>query len=57
MKRLYNGTEEERNPIGKEKKKRCKSSRLGCPSGDEPLCADCCYEGYHMHSVVQVNNV
>jgi hypothetical protein len=57
MRKLCNGTEEERNLIGKEKKKRCKLSRLSCPSCDEPICADCWDEGYHMHDGVQVNNV
>jgi hypothetical protein len=54
---MDNGTEEERNLTGKEKKKRCKSSMFCYSSRDEPVCADCWEAGYNMHAGFQVNNV
>jgi hypothetical protein len=47
--KLANGIAEKRALSKNEKKKRCKTSRLGCPSCDERVCKDCWAEGYDMH--------
>ena len=33
----------------KEKKKKCRASRLGCSTCDEPICEDCWDSGYWRH--------
>jgi hypothetical protein len=59
MRTICNGTEakEERKLTGKEKKKRCKTSRLGCLFFNEQICSDCLDKGYDMHTGKQANNV
>ena len=38
------------------RKKRCKTSGLGCPSCDERVCKDCWTKGYDMHKKKLVVN-
>jgi hypothetical protein len=54
--KLANGIAEKRALSKNEKKKNCKTSRLGCPSCDERVCKDCWAEGYDMHKKKLVVN-
>ena len=44
------GTEKERARSSKDKVKACKTSEMGCPSCDEPICKKCWADGYDMHA-------
>jgi hypothetical protein len=45
-----NPTEEQKAMNGEQRKKVCKTSRLGCPSCDEDVCKNCWDEGFDRHA-------
>jgi hypothetical protein len=47
--KLVNGKTEKEALSKNEKKKRCNTSMVGCPSCDKRICKNCGDEGYDMH--------